>query len=102
MSVLEGVMGLYDGRDPTSDEHSTADLALLLDAPVVLVLDAGGSARTVAAVACGLRDFCPALRVAGVILNRVAGERHAALCQAAVAALRQLECHRLGRGRLCG
>ncbi|GGB55344.1 cobyrinate a,c-diamide synthase [Deinococcus soli (ex Cha et al. 2016)] len=83
--VLEGVMGLFDGRDPTSDEHSTADLALLLDAPVVLVLDAGGSARTVAAVACGLRDFRPGLRVAGVILNRVGGEGHAALCEAALA-----------------
>ena len=85
VSVLEGVMGLFDGRDPTSDEHSTADLALLLDAPVVLVLDAGGSARTVAAVACGLRDFRPDLRVAGVILNRVAGAGHATLCEAALA-----------------
>lgn len=84
-SVLEGVMGLYDGRDPASDAHSTADLARLLAAPVVLVIDASGSARTVAAVACGLRDFGADLNVAGVILNRVAGAGHAALCGAALA-----------------
>ncbi|GMA15621.1 cobyrinate a,c-diamide synthase [Deinococcus metallilatus] len=85
LSVLEGVMGLYDGRDPASDAHSTADLARLLAAPVVLVIDAGGSARTVAAVAHGLRSFGPDLKVVGVILNRVAGERHAALCEVALA-----------------
>ena len=78
-------MGLYDGRDPASDAHSTADLARLLAAPVVLVIDASGSARTVAAVACGLRDFGADLNVAGVILNRVAGAGHAALCGAALA-----------------
>lgn len=84
VSVLEGVMGLYDGRDPSSDAHSTADLARLLEAPVVLVIDAGGSARTVAAVAHGLRTFGPDLNVVGVILNRVAGERHARLCEVAL------------------
>lgn len=85
ISVLEGVMGLYDGRDPLSDEHSTADLARLLDTAVVLVIDAGGMARTVAALAAGLRDFGQGTRVAGVILNRVGSERHAALCEAALA-----------------
>ncbi|ABF43784.1 cobyrinic acid a,c-diamide synthase (plasmid) [Deinococcus geothermalis DSM 11300] len=85
ISVLEGVMGLYDGRDPASDAHSTAELARLLQAPVVLVIDAGGSARTVAAVAHGLRSFGPDLNVVGVILNRVAGERHASLCEVALA-----------------
>ncbi|WP_019587979.1 cobyrinate a,c-diamide synthase [Deinococcus apachensis] len=84
ISVLEGVMGLYDGRDPASDEHSTADLARRLAAPVVLVIDASGSARTVAAVAQGLRDFGPDLNVVGVILNRVAGAGHAALCEVAL------------------
>ena len=77
ISVIEGVMGLYDGRNPTTDEHSTADLARLLGAPVVLVIDASGMARTAAAVAAGLRDFGPDLNVAGVILNRVGSARHA-------------------------
>lgn len=71
INVIEGVMGLYDGRDPTSDEHSTADLARLLGAPVVLVIDASGMARTVAAIASGMRDFAQGVNVAGVILNRV-------------------------------
>ncbi|ADV67735.1 cobyrinate a,c-diamide synthase [Deinococcus maricopensis] len=85
VSVIEGVMGLFDGRDPTSDLHSSAHLARTLDCPVVLVIDAGGMARTVAAVAAGLRDFAPDLHVAGVILNRVGSERHAQLCEAALA-----------------
>ncbi|WP_288480252.1 cobyrinate a,c-diamide synthase [uncultured Deinococcus sp.] len=85
ISIIEGVMGLYDGRDPLSDEHSTADLARLLGARVVLVLDAHGMARTAAAVAAGLRDFGSGADIAGVILNRVGSPRHAELCAAALA-----------------
>lgn len=85
ISVIEGVMGLYDGRDPASDEHSTADLARLLEAPVVLVIEASGMARTVAAVAAGMRDFGAGVNVAGVILNKVGGARHAELCEVALA-----------------
>ena len=90
ISIIEGVMGLYDGRDPLSDEHSTTDLARLLGARVVLVLDAHGMARTAAAVAAGLRDFGRAdgeggTDIAGVILNRVGSRRHAELCAAALA-----------------
>ena len=84
VAVVEGVMGLYDGRDPQSDEHSTADLARSLGLPVVLVIDAGGMARTVAALAAGLRDFGAGVRVAGVILNRVGSVRHAELCEIAL------------------
>ena len=85
VSVIEGLMGLYDGRDPETDLHSSAHLARLLDCPVVLVIDAGGMARTVAAVAAGLRDFGEGVQLAGVILNRVGSERHAQLCGAALA-----------------
>lgn len=89
VAVIEGVMGLFDGRDPTSDEHSTADLARLLGAPVVLVIDASGMARTVAAIAAGMRDFSSAygrggVNVAGVILNKVGSARHAELCEQAL------------------
>ena len=84
VNVIEGVMGLYDGRAPGSDEHSTADLARLLGVPVVLVIDASGMARTVAAVACGLRDFGEGTDVAGVILNRVGSVGHAELCEEAL------------------
>lgn len=84
VAVIEGVMGLYDGRDAGSDEHSSADLARLLDVPVVLVIDASGMARTVAAVATGLRDFGEGVKVAGVILNRVGSVRHAEICSKAL------------------
>ncbi|CAM3160289.1 Cobyrinate a,c-diamide synthase [Deinococcus saxicola] len=82
--IIEGLMGLYDGRDAASDEHSSAHLARLLNCPVVLVIDAGGMARTVAAIAAGLRDFGAGSEIAGVILNRVGSPRHADLCRAAL------------------
>ncbi|GEM45573.1 cobyrinate a,c-diamide synthase [Deinococcus cellulosilyticus] len=84
VSVLEGVMGLFDGKSPLSDEHSTADLARLLKCPVVLVLDASGTARTIAAIAQGLMQFAQDMDICGVILNRVGSERHAELCKMAL------------------
>ena len=85
LAVIEGVMGLFDGRSGTSEEGSTAEIAKLLGAPVVLVLDAWAMARTAGAVALGLPTFDSALPLAGVVFNRVAGERHYAMCAAAVA-----------------
>ncbi len=75
ISVIEGNRGLFDGRD-VSGTHSTAELAKLLDAPVILVVDAAKMTRTVAAVVTGCLAFDPDVRIAGVILNRVAGQRH--------------------------
>jgi cobyrinic acid a,c-diamide synthase len=75
ISVIEGNRGLFDGKD-VSGTHSTAELAKLLAAPVVLVVDAAKSTRTVAAIVRGCVDFDPDVNIAGVILNRVAGERH--------------------------
>ena len=75
ISVIEGNRGIFDGRD-VSGTHSTAQLAKLLQAPVVLVVDAAKSTRTVAAIVKGCVDFDPDLCIAGVILNRVAGDRH--------------------------
>lgn len=79
--LAEGSMGLYDGVAVTgaTGNGAAADLAALMGWPVVLVLDASGQAQTAAAVALGLARFRPGLRVAGVILNRVASPRHAAL-----------------------
>ncbi len=68
--LIEGVMGLYDGAP------SSADLARAFDVPVMVVLDASAMAQTAGAVAMGLRDYGP-VTLAGVIANRVAGERHA-------------------------
>jgi cobyrinic acid a,c-diamide synthase len=76
IAVIEGVMGLFDGRTGEGDAGSTAQIAKLLQAPVVLVVDAARVARSAAATIHGFRTFDPQLSVAGVILNRVAGERH--------------------------
>lgn len=76
--IIEGVMGLYDGRGATS-EGSSAAVAKILQAPVVLVLDARSMARSAAAVALGFRTLDPAVPLAGVILNRVGSPRHFAI-----------------------
>ncbi|HOO04409.1 MAG TPA: cobyrinate a,c-diamide synthase [Methanomassiliicoccales archaeon] len=76
MGVIEGVMGMHDGLDGRSEEGSTAHLAKTLRAPVVLVLDARASARSLGAVALGLQAYDPEVTVAGVIFNNVAGGRH--------------------------
>jgi cobyrinic acid a,c-diamide synthase len=77
VAVVEGVMGCFDGVDGATEEGSTAQVAKWLGAPVVLVLDAGALARSAGAVALGFERFDPALRVAGVIANRVGGAGHA-------------------------
>ena len=87
VAVVEGVMGLYDGRAGPDDLASTAAVARLLEAPVLLVLDADRAARTVGAVALGLAGADPRLRVAGAVLNRVASERHRDMCAGGLAAV---------------
>ncbi len=83
--LVEGMMGLFDGRDGATESGSSAEIAKLLHLPVVLVLDAAKSARSIAAVVLGFERFDPGLALAGVILNRVAGEPHAKLLEAAIA-----------------
>jgi cobyrinic acid a,c-diamide synthase len=69
-------MGLFDGIDGKSEKGSTAEMALWLDLPVILVVDAQAMARSAAALIRGFRSFDPRVRIAGVIFNRVAGEGH--------------------------
>ncbi|MDT5146847.1 MAG: cobyrinic acid a,c-diamide synthase [Mycobacterium sp.] len=83
IAVVEGVMGLFDGRigstgstAPTPAPGSTAHVAGLLGAPVLLVVDARGQSQSIAALLHGFSTFNPATRVAGVILNRVGSGRH--------------------------
>ncbi|WP_425568342.1 hypothetical protein [Nonomuraea rubra] len=77
-------MGLFDGRGDT-EFASTAHVARLLGAPVVLVVDASRQSRSVAAVVHGFATFDPRVRVGGVVLNRVGSDRHAELCRSALA-----------------
>jgi cobyrinic acid a,c-diamide synthase len=82
IAVVEGVMGLFDGR-LADGAGSTAHVAGLLDAPVVLVVDVRGQSRSLAAVLHGFRSFDPTVRVAGVVLNRVGSPRHEDVLRAA-------------------
>jgi cobyrinic acid a,c-diamide synthase len=76
IAVIEGMMGLFDGAVPDRDEGSTAEIAKWLSAPVVLVHDASGVARTISAIACGFAQFDPELSLGGLICNRVGSKGH--------------------------
>ena len=84
VSVIEGVMGLFDGASGQGELASTAQVAKLLGAPVLLVLDAAAMSRSVAAIVHGYRDFDRDLDLAGVLLNRVGSERHEQLLREAI------------------
>jgi cobyrinic acid a,c-diamide synthase len=86
VAVVEGVMGLYDGRGATS-YGSTAHVAGLLGAPVLLVVDAAAQGRSVAALVQGFRDHDPAVRIGGVVLNRVGSDRHEQILRTALGEL---------------
>ena len=76
IAVIEGMMGLFDSATPTGDEGSSAEIAKWLKAPVLLVVDASGMARSVAAMAAGYAHFDRVLNVAGLICNRVGSRGH--------------------------
>jgi len=76
VAVIEGVMGLYDGHNGRGDEGSTAEVAKILGAPVILVIDVSGTVRSAGAMVMGFVGFDPQVRLAGVIACRVGGERH--------------------------
>ncbi len=87
VSVVEGVMGLFDGVSGTDEAGSAAHLAKVLEAPVVLVVDAKGMARSAAALVHGYATLDPKLRLAGVVFNNVSGAGHYAYLRDAVASL---------------
>ncbi|MEU9050655.1 cobyrinate a,c-diamide synthase [Streptomyces sp. NPDC048384] len=84
IAVVEGVMGLYDGAAGEGELASTAHVAKLLRAPVVLVVDASSQSRSVAALVHGFASWDPQVRVGGVILNKVASDRHEELLRDAL------------------
>jgi cobyrinic acid a,c-diamide synthase len=85
--LIEGVMGLYDGADAAGDDGSTAQVARMLDAPVWLVADASGAARSFAATVHGFTSFPGAPRITGIIANHCGSERHVAVLREALASV---------------
>jgi len=90
IAVIEGVMGLYDGSDWHDERGSTAQIAKLLNAPVLLVFDISGSARSAAAAVLGYTHFDPAVAICGVVLNFAGSEGHAVGCAGAIQAATSL------------
>lgn len=90
VAVIEGVMGLFDGSNWHDERASTAQIAKLLGAPVVLVVDIAGAARSAAAVVLGCRHFDPDLMLRGVVLNFAGSEGHAKGCAEAITGITAL------------
>ncbi|MCE4944662.1 MULTISPECIES: cobyrinate a,c-diamide synthase [Streptomyces] len=84
LAVVEGVMGLFDGASGRGELASTAQVAKVLRAPVVLVVDASSQSRSVAALVHGFASWDPEVRLAGVILNKVGSPRHEELLRDAM------------------
>ena len=84
VAIVEGMMGLFDGTAGGTEEGSAAEIAKLLELPVVLVLDAAKSARSIAAVVKGFESFDTTLRFAGIVLNGVSSDRHYHILKTAI------------------
>ncbi|WP_223837057.1 cobyrinate a,c-diamide synthase [Paenibacillus oceani] len=84
ISVIEGVMGMYDGKSPLSDEGSTAHISGLLEAPVLLVVNVQSMARSAAAIVKGFQCLSPGSRIVGVIANKAGSEGHYRIVKEAI------------------
>lgn len=88
ISIIEGVMGLFDGKNTLSNEGSTAHISEIVEAPVLLVINIQSMARSAAAVVKGFQVFAPGVRIAGVIANQAGSEGHYRMVKEAI----ELEC----------
>lgn len=84
ISVIEGVMGLFDGKGPLTNEGSTAEISRITNTKVILVVDCYSMARSAAAIVQGFQNFTDEITIAGVIANRVGGEGHYKIIKEAV------------------
>jgi len=84
ISIIEGVMGYYDGFDGKTNHASTHHVAALLKAPVILILDASKTSRSIAATALGFTKFHKNSRISGIILNKIGSKKHETLCRHAL------------------
>jgi len=88
ISIVEGVMGYYDGFSGESNYSSTHHVATLLKSPTILVLDASKTARSIAAIALGFTKFHKNSRIVGLILNKIGSKKHEELCKKALESLK--------------
>lgn len=88
VSIIEGVMGFYDGFSGATNQSSTHHIATILQAPVILVLDASKTARSIAATTLGYTKFHRNSRIVGLILNKLGSKKHEEMCRAALAPLK--------------
>ncbi len=86
VAVVEGVMGLFDGNSPGSDAGSSAEIAALLDLPVILAVNARGMSGSIAPLVRGFAEWRPGVRIVGVIANNVGSPRHTELLRASLEA----------------
>lgn len=84
ISIIEGVMGFYDGKDPTNNSGSTAEISLITESPVVLIVNCASMARSAAAIVKGFQALDPNVNIVAVIANRVGSEGHYKLVKTAI------------------
>ncbi|WP_054637242.1 cobyrinate a,c-diamide synthase [Thalassobacillus sp. C254] len=84
ISIIEGVMGLYDGKRPDENTGSTAEISMLLKAPVILMVNISSMARSAAAIVKGFQNLEPQVYIAGVVVNQAGSEGHYKLCKTAI------------------
>ena len=88
ISIIGGVMGYYDGFGGKTNLASTHHVATLLDSPVILILDASKTSRSIAATALGFTKFHKNSRISGIILNKIGSKKHEILCRTALQTLK--------------
>ena len=88
ISIIEGVMGFYDGFSGNSNYSSTHHVATILNTPVILVLDASKTARSLGAIALGYKKFHKNSHIVGIILNKISSKKHENLCRQSLESLR--------------
>jgi cobyrinic acid a,c-diamide synthase len=88
ISIIEGVMGYYDGFGGKTNLASTHHVATLLDCPVILILDASKTSRSIAATALGFTKFHKNSKIVGIILNKIGSKKHEDLCRSALSRLK--------------
>jgi cobyrinic acid a,c-diamide synthase len=84
ISIIEGVMGFYDGKDPTNNQGSTAEISIITESPVILVVNCASMARSTAAIVKGFQEFLKETNIVGVIANQAGSEGHFQIVKTAI------------------